>query len=159
MERSRVKGIVVLGILLAVFVLAAGCLCEMCGAWACFSGSPTNGPVTITKTIQINDDNTYTMVSKVCVHQYSDKFGDCTPQPDEVVQGTWVDLNNNMVKLNFPVYGGQSGTNSLNNYAIIEYQRSIPRLIFNRGELLMYRNQADWAKSTTPAGYPVTLQG
>jgi hypothetical protein len=157
MQTSRWGGIVVLGILLAGFVLVAGCP-MMSGTWYAYSGSPTNGPVTITRTLQLNEDMTYTLVSKVCVHQYSDTFGTCTPQPDEVVEGTWKNLDNNMGKLNFPVYGGQSTTNSMNNYAIIQYQPRIPRLNINQGTLLLYRNQADWAKSTSPAGYPISLQ-
>ena len=152
MQKPVWNGVLILGILLAVFVLIAGCT-DIYGAWYCYSGSPTNGQVAMIRSLQLNRDMSYTMVSKTCTP--SATFGQCNPGPDQVVTGTWEDLGNDMGKLNLPVYGGQSSDTAFNNYAIIQYQPGIPRLILAGGVNLFYRNQDDWARSTRPDGSPV----
>jgi hypothetical protein len=166
MQKTIWGGALVLGILLAGFIFIAGCdgVCEngKCGTWFSYSGSPTNGQVVQQRTLVLNQDMSYTLVSKTTVP--STTFGQSIPGNDQVVTGTWEQLAGNMIKLDLPAYGGQSMGGSFNQFIILQYDPGVPRLVVYGTDgtatydpLCFYRNANDWGQHTQPSGYPYPL--
>ncbi len=152
MQKTYWGGVMVLGILLAGFVFAAGCdgdPCDggLCTKWSTYSGPPTNNQVIPGRTLVLHPDQSFTLTYKTYVQQGN--FGNSVPGQDAIVVGTWERPDENTV-----IIKNQAQASDV---IVLHFEPGIPRLSTYGYQQIYYRNQDDWIRWTDHTGRPMQL--
>ena len=157
--------VLVLGIVLAGFVFAAGCpgddVCAtgICGTWTSYSRSAPTAQILIGSTLELKPDMSFTMVTKNFDCAHGPVFGTptCTPMPDVVGTGRWEILQANRILLTIGYSNEQPQQQT--RTLLFRYEPEVPRLDLSGTTMVFYRNPKDFTQWTDKDGSAILLPG